>query len=118
MATIDVIAAAHAQGGVVVAVHPFREKPDADGILRELAFGAVEMASASMSAVAGLSARSFAALRFCPALAMSDAHKDDFIGAYSTEFRVPIRCSSRDLADAIHTNSISDLYGLLGWIVL
>lgn len=48
---------------------------------------------------------------------MSDAHKDDFIGAYSTEFHVPVR-SSRDLADAIHTNSISDLYGLLGWIVL
>ena len=92
----------HAQGGAVVAAHPFRwgqrfdeivqqHKPELDGL---------ELMTNNMDADGRRRAADLMRQRPWAGLGSSDAHHEDVLGVCYTEFAAPIQ-SGRELAEAI-----------------
>jgi predicted metal-dependent phosphoesterase TrpH len=104
MGVADLCREVHAQGGAVVAAHPFRwgqdfdevlarERPDLDGL---------ELLSSTMDAAARRQASELQARLNLAGLGSSDAHRLESLGLGFTEFPHPIR-DLRDLIEAVRS---------------
>jgi predicted metal-dependent phosphoesterase TrpH len=92
----------HAQGGVVVAAHPYRWGQRFDAIVREQKpeLDGLELMSSNMDADCRRSAAEIVRRHPWAGLGSSDAHHETVLGSCYTKFAVPIR-NNRDLVQAI-----------------
>jgi len=101
----DVVAEAHARGGVVIAAHPFRPGYPGYGLDR-LDLDAIEVHSKHMHYGAHEAAVDLAQRRGLRMVATSDAHTTDMVGLYALRLEAPAS-SEEELADMIRAGAYS-----------
>ncbi|WP_300163938.1 PHP domain-containing protein [Solidesulfovibrio sp.] len=97
----EVVSLASGLGGAAVAAHPFRAwRPAGPGLLGHEALAAVEVENGRNSLEENAAAVRFAARRGLPALAGSDAHSLEELGARPVDVAFEVRCRT-DLVAAL-----------------
>src|SRR5262245_56245354 len=94
----------HAQGGAIVAAHPFRWGQPFDEIVRDEQpeLDGIEVMTSHMDAECRQQAAVMLRKHRWAGLGSSDAHREDLLGVCYTEFAAPIH-NNRDLVEAIRT---------------
>jgi predicted metal-dependent phosphoesterase TrpH len=106
MPLMELTAAVHAAGGVVVLAHPTRYEDEVPDAVTEADLDAVEALSLNVRMYMAEAIDKLQADLGVPGTAGSDAHVTDSLGFYATDFDDAIE-SERDLAAAIRADAFS-----------